>query len=313
MRRTFSHPYVALALTALFWGGNSVAGKLSVPHISPMILTLLRWGLAAALLTPFAWPHLKRDWPAIRPRLPVLLLLGAIGFSGFNGVMYVALHYTSAINSMLEQASMPLFVFLGSFLLFGARASGFQIAGFLITALGVAITASHGNLASLVALDLNRGDAIMMIAVVLYAAYTLGLRYKPKIHWLSAAAALSYGAFAAAIPMALAEHAMGLSRWPDGFGIAVVVYTAVFASIIAQSFYIYGVEAIGANRANIFVNLIPVFGAVLAVSAGEVLYLYHVLALGLVLVGIWLAERRQVKIETAPRVNEAPSQEKRAG
>lgn len=293
MRRALSHPYAFLACASFIWGANAVAGKLAVGHISPMILTFLRWGLTLILLAPFALKHVRHDWPAIRPRLGFLLGLGFIGFTGFNALFYLALTYTSALNVVIEQASMPLFVFVASLVLFGTPISRFQIAGFLLTIFGVALTASHGELSTLLDLQLNRGDAMMLVAVLFYSAFTLLVRRKPPIHWLSLIFILSLSAFATSIPIAMAEGAAGLTQWPDMQGVLIVAFTAVFASIASQSLYIRGIEMIGANRANLFTNLTPVFGAILAILiVGETPHLYHAVALTMVLVGILVPERR---------------------
>ncbi|MEF2072808.1 DMT family transporter [Consotaella aegiceratis] len=306
------HPYVLLVFTTLFWGGNAIAGKLAVGHVSPMMLTLLRWSLSVALIAPFALGHVRRDWPMILPRLPVLFALGATGFTLFNAIFYVAVTYTTAINVTIEQSAMPLIVFLGNFVLFRARVAPLQIAGFALTLVGVMLTASHGELRTLLALELNRGDAIMMIAVFVYAAYTVGLRFRPPIHWLSLIFMLAASAWIAAIPFAAFEWWSGNARLPDAQGFAVGLYTSVFASLLAQTLYIQGVGSIGANRANLFVNLVPIFGAALSVIVlREELQLYHVAALAFVLCGITLAEhagRRnaQPDAKTAPHPRGTP-------
>jgi drug/metabolite transporter (DMT)-like permease len=184
-----------------------------------------------------------------------------------------------------------MLIFIGNFLLFRLRASWAQIVGFLVSLVGVALTASHGDPASLLALDVNFGDMLMIGAVVGYAGYTIALRFKPDIHWQSLMIALTAGAFVASVPFALVEAQAGASIMPDTMGWAVILYTVIFPSILAQIFYVRAVELIGANRAGLFVNLVPVFGTLLSVVVvGEAFHTYHAIALALVLGGIWLAE-----------------------
>ncbi|MEE2953148.1 MAG: DMT family transporter [Pseudomonadota bacterium] len=290
--RILGHPYVLLALTTLFWGGNAVAGKFAIGHVSPMILVFLRWTLACLIMAPFAIGHVRRDWPTIRQNLPLLFCLGACGFTVFNATFYTAVTYTSAINVMIEQSAMPLVVFVASFLLFRTQVAPLQIVGFLITMIGVALTASHGEPKTLLSLDLNRGDAWMLFAVLVYGLYTAALRLKPAISWQSSIFCLSVAALITAVPFALVESARGAAQWPDLQGLVVVLYTAVFASLLSQTFYIRGVELIGGNRANLFINLVPIFGSILAVALlGETLHGYQVLALAFVIGGILLAEQ----------------------
>jgi drug/metabolite transporter (DMT)-like permease len=293
MKNHLSHPYAMLTLVALIWGANAVAGKLAVGHVSPMMLTVLRWIVACAVLAPFAWPNARRDWPLIRPRLPFLIALGVFGFSLFNALFYLALTYTSALNVVIEQASMPLVVFALSFVLFRTAVTRWQMIGFVVTITGVAVTASHGDLSALASLELNRGDALMLLAVLLYAGFTVGIRSKPPIHWLSLIFVLSLSALASSVPLAAIEAANGAMILPDAQGWAIVVFAALLPSIVSQSLYVRAIELIGANRANLFTNLTPVFGAILAILVvGEEPHPYHALALSLVLGGIVLAERR---------------------
>ena len=283
--------YLLLLLTMLFWGGNAVAGKWAVGHVSPMLLTTIRWGMAVLLLAPFATGRLRAEWPTVRPRLAYLVALGAVGFSVFNALMYSALTSTSAINVSIEQAGMPMVIFLINFLLFSMRVSWAQILGVVLSVIGIALTASHGEPARLAALDVNLGDGLMMIAVVLYGAYTVAVRYKPAISWQSLMLVLCCSAFVTSLPFTVWEIATDRVIWPDAFGWGIGAFTAIFPSVLAQAFYIRGVELIGSNRAGLFINLVPIFGTLLAILfIGEEFHLYHALAIVLVLGGIWLAE-----------------------
>jgi drug/metabolite transporter (DMT)-like permease len=283
--------YILLLLTTLFWGGNAVAGKLAVGHVSPLMLNMARWGVAFAILYFMGRKQLMADWPAIRPKLPLLAGLGMLGFTIFNVALYSALNYTSAINASIEQAGIPMLIFMLNFLLFRLVARTGQIVGFLLSVAGIALTASHGEPARLVELDVNFGDALMIVSAIVYALYTVALRYKPEVHWLSLMTVLTGGAAVTAVPFAAAEFALGGGNLPDARGWAIIAYTAIFPSILAQIFYIRGVELIGANRAGLFINLVPIFGTLLSiVILGEAFHAYHGLALALTLGGIWLAE-----------------------
>lgn len=284
--------YLLLLLTALFWGGNAVAGKLAIGHVSPMMLAAARWGLAFLLLVAIGWPRLAADWPQIRRHWLLLTLLGFLGFTIFNVALYSALLFTTAINTSIEQAGMPMLIFLANFLFFRLRARPAQIAGFLISIAGVLLTASHGDPRRLLELDVNFGDALMLVAVVVYSGYSVALRFKPAIHWQSLMIVLTFAATLTSLPFVAAEYAVGRMILPDLSGWAIVAYTAIFPSILSQIFYIRGVELIGSNRASLFINMVPIFGTLLSiVILGEAFHLYHAVAMALVLGGIWLAER----------------------
>lgn len=283
--------YLFLLFTTLLWGGNSVAGKLAVDHISPMMLVFLRWILAVLILLPIGWRTLQEDWPVVRRHWLLLGGLGACGFAFFNAIFYTALNYTTAINVSIEQAAIPIVIIIANFVLFRLRVNRVQIAGVVLTIIGVAVTASHGDLRQLLKLDLNFGDAIMLVAVLCYSFYSVGLRLKPVIRWQSLMLALSVAALITSLPFFLWEIAAGKVIVPDARGWAVAFYTAIGASVISQIFYIRGNELIGANRAGLFINLVPIFGTLLSVLiVGETFQLYQALALALVLGGISLAE-----------------------
>jgi len=283
--------YALLLLTTLLWGGNSIAGKLAVGQISPMLLVFLRWVLAVLILLPFAGAKLREDWPLAKRHLPLLVALGGCGFALFNVIFYVALNYTTAINVSIEQAGMPILIIVANFLFFRVRAGWPQLIGVILTIAGVALTASHGSPAQLLRLDINFGDAIMLGAVVLYSGYSVGLRLKPALHWQSLILILSLSALVISMPFAAWEVAMGKAQFPGLAGWAITLYTALGASVISQVTYIRGNELIGANRAGLFINLVPIFGTLLSILLlGEDFHLYHALALALVFGGIWLAE-----------------------
>lgn len=283
--------YLLLLSTMLLWGGNSVAGKLAVGHVSPMTLVFLRWVMAVLILLPIGWRTLREDWPEVRRHWKLLAGLGACGFTIFNVIFYTALNYTTAINVSIEQAAIPIVIILANFVLFRLRVRPLQIVGVVLTIVGVALTASHGDLSQLLKLDLNFGDAIMLVAVLCYSLYSVGLRLKPAIRWQSFMLVLSIAALLISLPFVIWEIAAGRAIMPDARGWALTLYTALGASVVSQVLYIKGNELIGANRAGLFINLVPIFGTLLSVLiVGEQFQPYQAFALALVLGGIALAE-----------------------
>jgi drug/metabolite transporter (DMT)-like permease len=164
-----------------------------------------------------------------------------------------------------------------------------------ITIAGVALVVSQGDLAVLAALEINRGDLFMLLASLCYAAYALGLRNRPQVSPISLLTIISTVAAIATLPLAMTEALMGQMAWPSLYGWAVVAYVTVFPSVMAQLFFINGVGLIGPARAGVFINLVPVFAAILAVAIlGEALRWYHLGGLVFVLSGLLLAERRAI-------------------
>lgn len=298
MRRALTSPYLALTLTTLIWGGNAVAGRFAVDHISPMMLTSLRWGLALAVVLPFAWSHLKAERAVIRAHWFYLLACGAIGYTAFNFFLYSALQTLSAIDVTLEQSAMPIVIFALNYALYRTRIRAIELIGYSITVIGVLVVISQGMPMTLFSgrgESLGAGDLFMLGAALCYGGYSVALRAKPSLHWLSFLACLVAAAFLASLFGMAGEIAFGDPLFPTtGQGWAVAIYAGVFPSLVAQGLFIFGVERLGANLAGIFINLVPVFGALLAVAMlGEQLFFFHAVAFILVVGGILLAQQTQ--------------------
>jgi len=286
------NPYTLLTLTALFWAGNAIAGRLAAGVISPVALTFSRWLIAAALFYILARPHLKTDWAVIRSHLPLLFGLGALGFAAFNFGLYWALNHTTAINVTIEQSAMPVLIILANYLFFSQRITRLQALGVLLTIGGVLVTATRGAPLAVLETGVNRGDATMLLCVLLYGGYTVALRFRPDIHWMSLMFVLTFSAMLFAAPFYVFEVVRHGIEIPGPRAWAIIAYTALFPSMLSQLFFIRGVALLGANRAGVFINLVPIFGALLAVVIlGEAFELYHLAGLLLVLGGIALAER----------------------
>ena len=290
--RLWDRPILLLAATSLIWAGHSVVGKLAVGEIGPMTLTFLRWSLALGPICFAARHTLAADFRVLRKRWLYVASLGALGYTVFNALFYVSAYYTGALNMSLIQACIPALVLIGAAVGFGARPNLAQAFGAAATILGVATIAMQGDVTRLAALTFNLGDALLLIACVLYAYYALGLRYRPPVSSIGFLAGMALAAFLTSIPPFLWEV------WAYGFvtpslkGLGVLLYAALGPAFLAQLFFMRGVQLIGPGRAGVFVNLVPIFGAFLAVVLlGEPLAGYHLVALALVIGGIVLAQQ----------------------
>ncbi len=290
--RLYQAPTLLLTLTAIFWAGNAVAGRIAVGHITPMMLVFLRWVMVLAVLWPLYGREVRAHWPKLRPKLGRIVLMGLLGFTGFNALFYVAAYYTSAINIGILQGSIPVLVLIGAFFSHGTRASLLQIVGVLITSVGVVVVATHGAPLSILEIEFNRGDLAMLVACLLYAFYTVALRDRPDMPGAAFFTLLAVVAAATSLPFLAVEAALVGLSWPTWQGWLVTLYIAVFPSCLAQLCYLRGVDLIGPGRAGVFTNLVPVFTAILAVALiAEPFATFHAVALALVIGGIWLAQR----------------------
>ena len=218
--------------------------------------------------------------------------MGALGYTAFNALFYVAAHRTSALNLSIIQGAIPALVLIGARLFLGDRFTALQALGAVTTMVGVAAIAAQGDLGRLAALAFNGGDVMMFIAVVLYAGYTIGLRERPRVSGLSLLAGMALAAFVTSVPLMIWEIAAGGFIWPTAAGSRRSSMSRSDRPSSRRSFFMRGVELIGPGRAGVFVNLVPVFGAIMAVRLlGEPFAAYHVVALVLVVGGIAIAQR----------------------
>ena len=293
LRAAWNNPWLLLALTALIWAGHSLVGRLAVGQIAPMTLTLLRWIFALGPILFTARRHIREDFTAMRPRWLFVGAMGALGYTAFNAIFYFAAHHTSALNISIIQGAVPALVLIGASVVFGERASALQMLGAVLTMAGVVVIASQGDPRQLASLGLNLGVLLMLVASVLYAGYTVGLRARPAVSGLGFLAAMAIAAMLTSIPLFVIEVAHGDFIWPTAKGYMLLIYAALGPAFIAQLFYLRGVQLIGPGRAGVFVNLVPVFGAIMAVALlGEPFAGFQVLALALVVGGIVVAQRK---------------------
>ena len=211
-----------------------------------------------------ARPSLRRDWPVLRARWPYLLAMGALGYTGFNALFYLAAHRTSALNLSIIQGGIPAFVLIGARVFLGVRFTALQ-APARSSPWSASRRSRRRATPRLVALAFNSGDAMMLVAVVLYAGYTVALRERPTVSGLSLLAGMALAAFVTSVPLMIWEIATGGFFWPTAAGLLTLVYVALGPAFASQMFYMRGVELIGPGRAGVFVNLVPVFGAIMAV------------------------------------------------
>jgi len=284
--------YLFLTVTMLFWGANAIFSRLAVGEVSPLLLVTLRWTSVVLLLLVIARKGLIRDWPKLKPRIGYIMAMGAIGFTGFNALFYVAAYTTTAVNIGIIQGTIPIFVLLGSFVFYKTAITFRQVVGVILTLIGIIVVTSNGSLENLMALVINYGDFLMVVAGLLYGGYTLALRSKPDVAALSFLSVLAFSALLTSLPLVGYEIISGTLQMPTLTGWALIAAISILPSFLAQIFFINGVTLIGPGRAGIFVNLVPIFAAILAVLfLGEPFRLYHAAALVLVLGGIWIAER----------------------
>lgn len=298
LSRAYSSAPFLLFLATLGWGSNTIASRLAVGEVSPMLLIFFRWGFVVVILLSLYWRQMIDEWPVIRPRLKWLLIMGGCGLSLFNAFFYIAAHSTTAVNLGIIQSTMPGMILLGSFMFFGDRINRLQFSGLLLTLLGVGVIVTQGSLEQLMQLTFNHGDLLMIFACSFYAMYTVGLKSRPKISGMVMLAYFSVAAFLMTIPLMIFESFIYGTVMPGVKGFAIVFYIAMVPSFLSQIFFMRGVDLIGPGSAGLYANLVPIFSAIMAVLLlSEEFALFHLAAMLLVFGGIGLFEyqsRRKV-------------------
>lgn len=293
MKGLKDRPYLLLTMAVFFWSGNFILGRAFHNEIPPVALAFWRWVGAALLVTLPALPHLRRDRRALLQSWPAILLLSTLGITAFNTLAYSGLQYTEAINAFLLQSLMPVLIVLLSFLIFREKVSRLQCVGILVSLCGAVTIIARGDVDILLSLSVNRGDLLVFTAIACYAGYTVMLRKRPHVHPLAFIATTFWLGSLILVPVYLWETLTVATLELKPTTMLVIGYVIVFPSIVSYLCYNRGVELVGANRAGLFIHLMPVFGSSMAVLfLGEVFCWYHGLGIVLIGAGIFLATRK---------------------
>lgn len=289
-------PYLWLMLAASFWGGNFNVARAFNEQIPPLGLSFWRWTVALLILLPFILKPMREQWPVFKQNIGLLILLGLLGVTGFNSLVYLGLQTTTATNGVLMQSINPVLIILLSGVLLGERATGRQWLGVAISLLGVLAILIQGDLEHLQGLRFQPGDLIILLAVLDWALYTVLLRKVPIP--LKGLPVLGYTVvigWLALIPLYGYEMLIQHRYMPFNLAtVASVVYVALFASVLAYLFWNHGTARIGASRAGQFAHVVPVSGILIATFIlGEHLHSYHFVGIILVASGIILANLKR--------------------
>lgn len=275
----------------MFWAGNFVLGRAFSIDIPPITLAAIRWALALLLVLPFALPALWRHRAAIYRHRWVLMILGVLSVASFNTLAYIGLQYTTALNGTLMQSTMPVMILVLSSFLLGEAASLRQWSGVVISLCGVLLLISQGQLSILMALQFNQGDLWIIFAMFIWACYSVGLRWRPDdLPPFTLFAAMLLVGVICLLPLSLWEMSdRAAFQWQPEF-YYLFAYLAIFPSVLAYLFWNYGIAKLGAQRAGLFIHLVPVWGMLLSVVfLNEQVHAFHLGGIGLIFAGIYLA------------------------
>lgn len=281
-----------LVLATLFWSGNFVVGKAAVASMTPMDLTFWRWTLAAVPLLLLAHFVEKPDWRAVLRRWPVLLLLSALGMSGYTLLLYGALGHASAVNAALVTAANPALIVVLAIVLLGERTTRLGWLGICLGLLGVLLVLTRGELQRVFSLSINTGELMMIGAIMVWGLYTIIAR-RLAVPAIAATAVQVAIAAVTLAPFALAMNVRLPETAAEAWSLA---YIVVFPSLGAYLFWNIALKTTPPGTAGNYLNLIVVFTALIAVVLGTALTLVQIVGGLLVIAGVLLTGRtRQAK------------------
>ncbi|CAM4038941.1 DMT family transporter [Serratia silvae] len=276
-------------LAVLIWSINAVVSKVSATAIDPAAISFYRWALALIVLTPFALPGAIRNWPAIRANWWKLMILGLLGMVLYQSLAYYAAHSVSALFMGILNSLIPLLtVLIGIFVLRVAPTVGIAL-GSILSLGGLVWLVSAGQPGLLLQHGIGKGELMMFAASASYALYgVLTKRWAiPLPNWQSLYVQIVFG-----VVLLLPNFLMAQDVQLTSQNIPLVLFAGIPASIAAPFLWIQGVMRLGANKASIFMNLAPVFTAIIAVLfLHEQLHSYHLIGGGVALLGVILSQR----------------------
>ena len=287
--------YLFLVLATFCWSGNFIVGKFAtVYEIPPLTLNVFRWISVWFILIPFTYKEIFKNLSYIKKNWLVISFMGVITISTFNSVVYFALNYTQVINAVLMLSAIPAATIVLSSLMKIEETNIFQLFGLVLSIIGIGSIISNGDIQKIISLDFNKGDMWMLVCVITWSLYsTLLKKNNFKLSQFTLIQLMVSVGILFLIPQFFYEKSIGLELSLDKNFILILIYVAIFPAIAAYYFWQKGIEIIGPNRASMFIQLMPLFSAVMAIIIfKEKFELYHFVGAIFILSGIYLSNRK---------------------
>ncbi|MFT6924637.1 MAG: drug/metabolite transporter (DMT)-like permease [Psychromonas sp.] len=290
-QRTFWLAFLGLVATNLFWAINATLARGYMDEVAPIAINLFRWLGAFVLLTPFALRGTIKNWHVIRPKLLPLTGLAVLSITLYNSLLYLSANFTTAVNITLINTLIPVATLLIAWRVLGNRPRLLQLIGITVSIIGVLLILTQGQLLRLLTLSLGQGDLLMLAAVICWSLFTVLLK---KMSMKLSPIILLYVLIMLGLPFLI--FAYGIEAlffrfyWPSLSHLGLLAYLWVFPSIFAYIFWTNGVQKMGAETASLSITLMPLFGAVLAITfLGESICWFHIVGGICSLLGMILA------------------------
>ena len=287
--------YTMLILATLFWAGNFTIGKFAyTENVPPYSLAFFRWILVWIILLPFTFKEIPKIKTEVKNNLSLFFILGFTSVGIFSAFTYNALNYTQVINASLFNTAIPVSIILVCFLLKIEKTNIFQISGLIVSVLGILAIITRLDLNILLTLNFNKGDIYMIIAIISWGIYSAFLKKKTfDISLLSLVHVVCTFGLIILLPAFLFELAQGKTTELNSNLIFILLYIAIFPSIGSYYCWAGAVSIIGANRAGIFLSLIPLFSTIFAmIFFNEKFLFFHFIGSVLIILGLFLSNKK---------------------
>ena len=289
--------YLLLILTTLFWSGNFIVGKAaSIYQIPPFSLNFYRWLFAFLILLPFTFKEILSHKKYILDNISFFIILGITSITIFNSIVYYSLYYTQVISGVLMISTIPVWIMFIASILKIEKTNLFQIIGVILSLIGVVFIITKADIELIKSLDFNKGDLSMVVAMFAWATYSALLRKKTyEISQIALLEIIIICGLVFLIPIYFIEMSFGNLIILGKPFILTLTYVVLFPGILAFLFWIKGIAIIGANRAGVFLHLMPIFGALMAmVIFKEKFMFYHFLGAIFIIAGITLSNKKTI-------------------
>ena len=287
--------YLMLVCATLFWAGNFNVGKIAfIENIPPFSLAFFRWLLVWIILLPFTFKEILKIKREIFKNLPLLFLLGFTSVAVFSSFTYNALNYTQIINASLFNTAIPAMIILVCFLLKTEKTNIFQLSGLLISILGILVIITRLDINILLSLDFNRGDLFMLGGVIAWGVYSAFLKKRTfEVSLLALIQIFCSLGLLILFPAFIYELIQGKTLVVNENLFYILLYVAIFPSIGSYYCWAGAVSIIGANRAGIFLSLIPLFSTIFAIMFfNEKFLFFHFIGSILIIIGLFLSNKK---------------------
>ncbi|MFE4351806.1 DMT family transporter [Peribacillus butanolivorans] len=293
-----SYILLFLILANLFWAGNYIFGKYVVTELSPIQLTFTRWLIAVFLLFPLAHWIEKPNWKSVWKAWKVLLAMGLLGIICYNFFLYWALTYTTSMNAALVNSINPSLIVLFSALLLKEKISTHHVLGLIISLFGVILVLTKGHLLEIFHLTYNKGDLLMILAILVWTFYSIIGKKLKSIPIISATAVSVFLGLILVAPFAIGS---GLNFDLSGPAITGLLYIGIFPSVGSFIFWNISLRHINASQAGIYLNLIAVFTAILSLVLGQTITIVQILGGLLVFTGVYLTSKKKKDLQAVTK------------